>query len=151
MTRRWKTITTSPLFKVILLSLFLSGMGCFVLWDYSRVDRDFRHLKALLQDTRNLTIGKNETLIARFVYNQVIVTDRKTGNAVKNLDVPTLAEVNYDTTLGNDMIIFDGHGTSSHNKRVHGGDLRLKSWLGFRKNIALNCTGLVSEGVYPPE
>jgi len=27
----------------------------------------------------------------------------------------------------------------------------LKSWLGFRKNIAVNCTGLVTEGVYPVE
>jgi hypothetical protein len=47
------------------------------------------------------------------------------------------------------MIVFDGHGTSEYNKKEHGGDLRLKSWLGFRKNIAVNCTGLVTEGVYP--
>jgi hypothetical protein len=62
-----------------------------------------------------------------------------------------LADVNYNTTLGDDMIVFDGHGTSEYNKRVHGGDLRLKSWFGFRKNIAVNCTGLVTEGLYPGE
>jgi len=52
---------------------------------------------------------------------------------------------------GDNMIIFTGHGTSGYNKRIHGGDLSLKSWLGFRKNIAVNCTGLVTEGVYPGE
>ena len=56
---------------------------------------------------------------------------------MKPLNVSTLAEVNYDTTLGDNMIGFDGHGTSACNKRVHGGDLRLKSWLGFRNNIAV--------------
>jgi len=40
-------------------------------------------------------------------------------------------ELNYDTTLGDDMILFDGHGTSAYNRREHGGDVRLKSWLGF--------------------
>ena len=68
---------------------------------------------------------------------------------IDNLNVPTLAEMNYDTTPDHKMIVFDGHGTSAYNKRVHGGDQRLKSWLGFRKNIAVNCTGLVAEGMYP--
>ncbi|MBW1783106.1 MAG: hypothetical protein JRL30_20480 [Deltaproteobacteria bacterium] len=47
------------------------------------------------------------------------------------------------------MIVFCQRGTGEYNKREHGGDLRLKSWLGFRKNIAVNCTGLVKEGLYP--
>jgi len=33
-------------------------------------------------------------------------------------------------------------------KWVHGGDLRLKSWLGFRKDIAVNCTGSGGVVVY---
>ena len=41
---------------------------------------------------------------------------------IDNLNVPTLAEVNYDTTPDHKMIVFDGHGTSAYNKRVHGGD-----------------------------
>ena len=49
------------------------------------------------------------------------------------------------------MVVFDGHGTSAYSKRVHGGDIRLKSWLGFRKNIVVRCTGLVMEGVYPED
>ena len=67
------------------------------------------------------------------------------------MTVPTLDQVNYDTTLGDDMIVFYKRGTAEYNKRIHGGDIRLKSWLGFRKNIAVNCTGLVVEGVYPAE
>ena len=47
------------------------------------------------------------------------------------------------------MVVFDGHGTCAYNKRVHGGDIRLKSWLGFRKSIVVRCTGLVMKGVYP--
>jgi len=80
-----------------------------------------------------------------------VINDKKTGKVIGSLNVPTLDEVNYDATLGDGMIVFNGHGTSSYNKRNHGGDLRLKSWIGFRKNIAGNCTDLVTEGVYTEE
>ena len=49
MIRLWKTITASPVLRVIILSLLLSSIGYLILWDYSRVDRDFRQLKALLR------------------------------------------------------------------------------------------------------
>lgn len=65
--------------------------------------------------------------------------------------MPTLYKGNYDTTLGDDMIVFYERGTGQYNKRVHGGDIRLKSWVGFRKNIVVRCTGLVMEGVYRAE
>ena len=90
-------------------------------------------------------------LIARFGGKDVVVMDKNTGKIAKRLSIPTLNEVNYDTTLGNKMIVFYWSGTSDYNKRVHGGDLRLKSWFGFRRNIAVNCTGLVTEGLYPAE
>ncbi len=83
------------------------------------------------------------------VQEEITITDRKTGEVISSLNIPTLHQVNYDTTLGDDMIVFDSHGTSEYNKRVHGGDLMLKSCLSFRKNIAVNCTGLVTEGLYP--
>jgi hypothetical protein len=60
-----------------------------------------------------------------------------------------LDQVNYDTTLGDDMIVFYKQGTGKYNKRVHGGDIQLKSWFGFQRNIVVRCTGLVMEGVYP--
>lgn len=47
------------------------------------------------------------------------------------------------------MIVYTGVGTSGHNIEEHGGDLILRSWFGFRKYIAVNCNGLVTEGRYP--
>ena len=151
MIRIWKTITNSLFRRVAVFSTVLSGMGCFVLWDYSRVNVDFRQLKALLTDTRNRAISKNDALVARFIGDSVSITDKDTGTVINALTVPTLYQVNYDTTLGKDMIVFYASGTGKYNKRVHGGDIRLKSWLGFRKNIVVRCTGLVMEGVYPAE
>ena len=89
--------------------------------------------------------------MARFAAKNIVVRDRDTGLVIKSLNVSTLDQVNYDTILGNNMIVFHGRGTSAYDKRIHGGDLRLKSWLGFKKNIAVNCTGLVTEGRYPAE
>jgi len=135
--------------RIVLLTVVFVGIGGFVLWDYERVNRDFSRLKVMLQDSRYRAIRGDQVLAVRFVGKKAVVEDRKTGKVIKELDVPTLDQVNYDTNLGDDMIIFDGHGTSAYNKREHGGDVRLRSWLGFRKNIAVNCTGLVTEGVYP--
>ena len=126
-------------------------MGCFVVWDYSRVNVDFRQLKALLTETRYHAAGQDKTLVARFIGDSVSITDKDTGTVINALTVPTLDQVNYDTTLGKDMIVFYASGTGKYNKRVHGGDIRLKSWLGFRKNIVVRCTGLVMEGVYPED
>ena len=146
-----KTITNSSFFRVAVLSAVLSGVGCFAVWDHHRVNRDFRLLKALLTDARCQTAGKDKILVARFIDDSVSITDNDTGVVIKTLTVPTLDQVNYDTTLGKDMIVFYERGTGKYNKRVHGGDIRLKSWFRFRKNIAVNCTGLVMEGVYPEE
>ena len=139
------------LLRVLILTILFTSAGTFVLWDYYRVNKDFSALKALLQDTRYRAIGNDKTFVVRFSGKEVVISDKNTGLVIKALIVPTLKKVNYNTTLGDNMIVFDGHGTSKYNKREHGGDLRLKSWLGFRKNIAVNCTGLVTEGVYPAE
>ena len=136
------------LLRILILTILFTGIGVLVLWDYYRVERDFSELKTLLSDTRHRAMSKNKTLVTRFVAKQVTITDTETGKVMSSLTIPTLHQVNYDSTLGDDMIVFDGHGASKY-KREHGGDLRLKSWLGFRKNIAVNCTGLVTEGVYP--
>jgi len=139
------------LFRILILVLLFSGLGTFILWDYFRVDRDFSRLKTLLSNVRYQAITGNRILIARFNDKDVVVTDKATGKVTKRLNIPTLNEVNYKTTLGDNMIVFYWSGTSDYNKRIHGGDLRLKSWFGFRKNIAVNCTGLVTEGLYPAE
>lgn len=137
--------------RILILALLFTALGTLVLWDHNRVNRDFLELKTLLRDTRYRAISKNELLVAQFIGKQVVITGRKPGEVIKTLNVPTLHQINYSTALGDNMIVFTGHGTSAYNKREHGGDLRLKSWFGFRKNIAVNCTGLVTEGVYPAE
>lgn len=139
------------LIRIIILTILFTSAGTFVLWDYSRVDGDFSKLKALLQDTRYRAISNNSPFVVKFSGEEVAVSDKNTGMVIKTLIVPTLHQINYSTTLGDNMIVFTGHGTSKYNKREHGGDLRLKSWFGFRKNIAVNCTGLVTEGLYPAE
>jgi hypothetical protein len=55
----------------------------------------------------------------------------------------------YDTTAGKNTIVFHGGTTSMHNKRIHGGEIALRSWFGFRKYIHVNCAGLAEEGRYP--
>lgn len=144
-------IDKKALLRILILTVLFTGAGLFVFWDYCRADTDFSALKALLRETRYRAITKNQTLVARLAGKEITITDKKTGKVTGSLYIPTLHQVNYDTTLGDNMIVFNGHGTSEYNKREHGGDLRLKSWLGFRKNIAVNCTGLVTEGRYPAE
>jgi len=139
------------LLRILILTLLFNSAGTFALWDYYIVDRNFFKLKAVLQDTRYRAIGNDKTFVVRFSGKKAVISDNNPGLVIKTLNVPTLDEVNYDTTLGKNMIVFTGHGTSAYNKRIHGGDLNLKSLFGFRKNIAVNCTGLVTGGIYPAE
>lgn len=133
------------IFNVILICIFF-----FIYWDKNRINNDFSNTIKLLKDTRFTAIHNNQLMIVRFYKKKLIIED-KLRATVNYLSVPTLYRVNYDTTLGNNMIVFNGHGTSTYNIRIHGGDLTLKSWLGFKKHIHVNCTGLVKEGLYPTE
>ena len=136
--------------RILYLSIIFSSIGCFALFDNRRVNNDFAKLINFLKDVRQSTITDNKSYIVRFNNKR---TDLYTFNNVfvRSLSVPTLSQVNYNTTLGNNMIVFKPGGTHEHNIQIHGGDIRLKSWLGFSKNIAVNCNGYVSEGVYPED
>jgi hypothetical protein len=103
---------------------------------------------SFLTKVRSKAMQNDVVLITQFNRKNVIVKDNN-GNVLDSLHVSTLNKINYDTNLGKNMIVFSGRGTSPYNIRVHGGDITLKSWFGFRKNIAVNCTGLVTEGLYP--
>jgi len=85
MSRPWDTIAWSPIIRVALLSAVLSGVGCFVVWDYSRVNRDFNQLKTLLTDTRCQTAGQDKTLVARFIGDSVSIKDKDTGMVINAL------------------------------------------------------------------
>ena len=83
MIRLWKTITASPVLRVIILSLLLSSIGYLILWDYSRVDRDFRQLKALLADVRREAIGQEKILACRFSGKAISIVDGNTTMVIK--------------------------------------------------------------------
>lgn len=120
-----------------------------IFFDYNRVNTDFLVLKKLLSDYRIQSIDSYQKVIVKFEEKQVSVVLH--DKVIDSVHIATLQAVNYDTTLGKNMIVFQGGVTSGYNLREHGGDIRLKSWLGFRKNIAINCAGLVQEGAYPEE
>lgn len=133
--------------RIIALSVIFISIGCFVFFDYQRVSQDSTHLRSFLNDTRYSTIT-GKSFIVRF-HNEQAELSSFEGDFIRKVKIPTLYAVNYNTTKGNGMIIFTPVGTQQYNKRIHGGDIRLRSWFGFKKNIAVNCTGFVSEGIYP--
>ena len=138
------------LYRILILTLLIVSTGILVIQDYSRLTKDFSKLKSFLTKVRLKAMQNDVILIAQFKGNNVIVKDKK-ENILGCINISTLYKVNYDTKLGKNMIVFSGRGTSPYNNRVHGGDMTLKSWFGFRKHIAVNCTGLVTEGLYPED
>ena len=137
-------------YRILILTLLIVSIGVLILQDYSRLTKDFSKLMSFLTKVRSKAMHNDVILITKFKGKDVIVKGEK-GNVLDFLHVSTLHKVNYDTNLGKNMIVFSGRGTSPYNIRVHGGDMTLKSWFGFRKNIAVNCTGLVTEGLYPKD
>jgi len=135
-------------YRVLILTLLIVSTGILILQDYSRLTKNFSKLTSFLTKVRLKAMQDDVVLITQFNRKNVIVKDNN-GNVLDSLHVSTLNKINYDTNLGKKMIVFSGRGTSPYNIRVHGGDITLKSWFGFRKNIAVNCTGLVTEGLYP--
>ena len=103
-------------------------------------------MMALLADIRWMSVQENRQVIVKFRDSRISIS-----GVPDSVEVTTLHDVNYDTTMGNDMIVFSGGMTNRHNVRVHGGELILRSWLGFNKSIHVNCTGLSVEGKYPEE
>ena len=121
-----------------------------ILWDLQRLDKDFKQLYLMLRTARVDALYMDTTVIVRFNGNTVTITNEKNSKNITTT-IPTIAKVDYDTTMGNDMIVYTWRGTAAYNKRVHGGEIMLKSLLGFRRYIHVNCNGLVTEGRYPED
>jgi hypothetical protein len=134
--------------RIAILSLIIIAIEGFVYFDYHRVLIDFKNLKSFLNDTRYSAIKDQRSFIVRFKGGQAELYSLE-NVFIRKIEIPTLHQVHYDTKKGKDMIIFTPGGTHPYNTRIHGGDIRLRSWCGFKKNIAVNCNGFVSEGVYP--
>jgi hypothetical protein len=136
--------------RIAILSIIFISIGCFVLFDYHRVINDFTNLKSFLTDTWYSTTKDGKSFIVRFKDKQAELYSFEEV-LIRKIPIPTLYRVNYNTTRGKDMIIFTPSGTHKYNIRIHGGDIRLRSWFGFKKSIAVNCNGYVSEGIYPED
>jgi hypothetical protein len=136
--------------RITILSIIFISIGCFALFDYHRVFNDFTNLKFFLSDTWYSTTKDGKSFIVRFKDKEAELYSFE-GIFIRKIQIPTLYQINYNTTKGDNMIIFTPRGTQQYNTRIHGGDIRLKSWFGFNKSIAVNCNGYVIEGVYPEE
>jgi hypothetical protein len=135
--------------NIVIAALFLTTISSLVLWDHHRVENDFMRLKADLMRIRLQSVTENKPLIFKFNENEVSVLEFPDGPLLETLQFSTISKVMYDTTIGKDMIVFHAGTTSMHNKRIHGGEIVLKSWLGFSRHIHVNCAGLAEEGRYP--
>lgn len=133
---------------VILLPIAVAGVA--ISWDLQRLDKDFRQLYSLLRTARLDAFYKDTTIIVKFYGNTVSVTNQKDSRNMTTT-IPMICRVDYDTTIGDNMIVYNWRGTAAYNKRVHGGEIMLKSLLGFRRYINVNCNGLVREGRYPED
>jgi len=130
----------------ILFSVAIANLA--ILWDLQRLNDNFNRLYFLLKTARLDAFYKDTTIIVRFNGDTVTMTNQKDSKNITML-IPTIERVDYNTVKGNNMIIYTWRGTSEYNKRIHGGEIMLKSLLGFRKYLHVNCTGLVTEGRHP--
>ncbi len=92
-----------------------------VVWDVHRLDRDFKRLFSLLSQARLDAFYGDATIIVKFGDRSVTVSDGKGSRRV--IAVPSLSAIDYDTTLGDNMIVYTWRGTAKHNRREHGGEI----------------------------
>ena len=139
-------------FKNVAVLAFLQiALAMMVFYDYLSVQNDFKALKARLMNIRMETISNNKSLTVKFDEKKISVSDHQTGQQIDSFQITTLSDVHYDTKLGKNMIVFDRGTTERFNIRIHGGEISLRSWFGFRKYIHINCAGYIREGRYPED
>jgi Tfp pilus assembly protein FimT len=98
----------------ILLPIAVASVA--IAWDLQRLDKDFNHLYLLLRTARLDAFYKDTTIIVKFNGNTVTVTNQKDSKKMATT-IPTISRVDYDTVMGNDMIVYAWRGTAAYNKR----------------------------------
>jgi hypothetical protein len=93
------------------------------MFDHHRVQQDFFTLKSFLNQARYSALETNEKFMIRFHSKQATL-HHFDGSLISTLTIPTLYQVNYQTTLGNDMIV-------SLCRMGRMGTTCADSWLGF--------------------
>lgn len=148
----WKKIQEKrySILRIVTFNAILVCIFFLIHWDESRLNNDFKQTTLLLRCARMKAFQNDQLIIVSFSGHKITVAADSKAHIVNRLTVPTLYRVNYNTTIGPNMIVFNGHGTSDFNVRIHGGTIKLKSWF-WEKSIHVNCTGLAREGPYPTE
>ena len=142
-------IKSISLLRVIALSIIFLTIFFVIYLDFERVNNDFFILKKKLADIRLESAFQGKQFIVKFKGTQVNFIHGDNNEVVDSITIQTIKMVNYNTILGEDMIVFNNGVTDSFNIRVHGGEIIMQSLLGFEKSIHVNCAGLVQEGRYP--
>ena len=137
--------------NIIIGTSLITTLALLVFFDYQRVQKDFRNLKAQLTKIRLETLLKNKPLVVKFKEKEMSVKDFRTDKILDSIKFSTLNDVMYDTKLDKNTIVFHGGTTNLFNIRIHGGEISLRSWLGFTKYIHVNCAGYIREGRYPED
>ena len=140
---------TQKIRALIYALAFVAIAGIFMSWDKQRLDDDFDKPYFLLRTARLDALNMDTVIIVKFNGSTVSVFNQKDLSATTTTTIPLITQVDYETHMGNDMIVYTWRGTSDYNRRVHGGEIVLKSLLGFRRYIHVNCNGMVREGRYP--
>lgn len=117
--------------------------------DFEWIHADFLALKLKLSEIRMKSAVQRQQIIVKFTGTRIVFIHGKTREVIDSLVVRSLAAVNYDSLLGEDMIVFSCGTTAAFNTRVHGGEVLFQSLFGFKKSLHINCTGLAREGRYP--
>ena len=134
--------------KILLLTVIITlSFINLALWDHYRIEKDFTDTMRFLRYARLLSLYRSEAHAVIFGEKSATLKNLSTGETIDRLKIETLKNVNYETNQGKNRIIFNDKGmTDSYNVNEHGGDLKLKSWFGFKKSIWVHCTGLATEG-----
>lgn len=135
--------------NIVITASIISAVASLVLFDHHRVQDDLMRIRDDLMRIRLKSVTENKPLIVKFNGKEVSVLEYPKGPLQETIQFGTLHKIMYDTTTGKDMIVFNNGTTSMHNKRIHGGEIVLQSWFGFKKHSHVNCAGLVQEGRYP--
>ncbi|MCK5349204.1 MAG: hypothetical protein KAJ25_07425 [Desulfobacula sp.] len=86
--------------NIIIATSLLTTLALWVFFDYQRVQKDFRNLKAQLTEIRLETLTKNKYMIVKFKGKEMSVKDFRTDKILDSMNISTLNDVMHDTKLG---------------------------------------------------
>ncbi|MBK8754739.1 MAG: hypothetical protein IPL99_25255 [Candidatus Competibacteraceae bacterium] len=131
--------------RVIALALMIAAGPAALAWQHFQVDREYHALYLLLNRARTQAMQAGPVIVRFTPYTARV--EGLAGDGIESLFLTSLEEVRYQTTQGDQQIIFSAGGpTSPYNIHLHGGDVTLKSWTGYERSLWVHCSGGVTQG-----